>query len=84
LFCSRCGDELEAGARYCGACGATSEAERLTGAVNGVVNLAVKLVAWALAFAFVATLLVVVGLGGYAVVGAALICAAWAALRRRG
>ena len=84
MFCSRCGDELEAGARCCGGRGSTSEAERLAGAVNGVANLAVKLVAWAFAFTFVATLLVVVGFGGYAIVGAAFICAAWALLRRRG
>ena len=84
MFCSRCGDELEPSATYCRACGVTSEVERLAGTVNSVANLAVKLVARALAFTFVATLLVVVGLGGYAVVGAAFICAAWAFLRRRG
>jgi hypothetical protein len=84
VFCSRCGDELERGATRCGACGATSEVERLAGAVNGAVDLAVRLFTWAFAFAFVATLLVVVGLGDYAVVGAALICATWGAVRRRG
>jgi hypothetical protein len=84
LFCSRCGEELDAGVSYCRACGATSEVEKLAGAVNGVVALAVRPCLWALAFVCVATLLVVVGLADYAIFGAAFIYAAWAVLRRRG
>src|SRR5690242_374511 len=84
-YCTRCGAPLTPRAEQAATSNAgqpgvaeapRSELDKLAGTVNDGLDFVVKLFVWAFVFGGVVTLLVVIGLGDYAFVGAIVICIA--------